>query len=68
MKRVRIHLPNLAYVATFIIGIILFASFWKAWFGPASSTIVLVGMIGVVVAVIIFWLRNEFEDSKDKDN
>jgi len=68
MKHARIHLPNLSYVAVFIIGVILFASFWKTWFGSASSTIVLAGMAGVVVAVTIFWLRNEFKNSRDKDN
>jgi hypothetical protein len=67
MKHARIHLPNLSYVAAFIIGVILFASFWKAWFGSASSAVVLAGMAGVVVAVATFWLRNEFKNSKDKD-
>jgi ABC-type uncharacterized transport system permease subunit len=68
MKPARIHMPNLSFVAAFIIGVILFASFWKSWFGSASSSIVLAGMAGVVVAVIIFWLRNEFKNSKDKDH
>jgi len=68
MKHAGIHLPNLSYVAAFIIGVILFASFWKVWFGSASSTVVIAGMAGVVVAVTIFWLRNEFKNSKDKDN
>jgi len=68
MKHARIHLPNLSYVAAFIIGVIIFATIWRAWFGSASSSIVLAGMAGVVVAVTIFWLRNEFKNSKDKDN
>jgi glucan phosphoethanolaminetransferase (alkaline phosphatase superfamily) len=68
MKHARIHFPNLSYIAAFVIGVILFASFWKTWFGSASSSIVLAGMAGVAVAVTIFWLRNEFKNSKDKDN
>ena len=68
MKHTRVHLPNLSYVAAFIIGVILFASFWKTFFGLASSGVVLAGMAGVVVAVCIFWLWNEFKNSKDKDN
>ena len=68
MKHARIHIPNLSYFAAFVIGVILFALFWKVWFGSASSTIVLAGMMGVAVAVIIFWLRNEFKNSKDKED
>jgi glucan phosphoethanolaminetransferase (alkaline phosphatase superfamily) len=65
MKHVSIHMPNLSYIAAFIIGVILFASFWKKWFGSASSSIIIAGMAGVIVAVSIFWLRNEFKNSKD---
>jgi predicted membrane-bound spermidine synthase len=68
MKHARIHLPNLSYVAAFIIGVILFAAFWKSWFGSASSSIVLAGMAGVAAVVTIFWLRNELKNSKDKDH
>lgn len=68
MKHARILTRNLSYIAAFIIGVILFASFWKAWAGSASSTIVLAGMTGVAVAVTIFWLRNEFKNAKDKDH
>jgi len=68
MKSTGIHLPNLSYIAAFIIGVILFASFWKTLFGAASSVVVLAGMAGVVVAVCIFWLWNEFKKSKDKGN
>ncbi len=67
MKHERIHLPNLSYVAAFVIGVILFASFWRAWFGSASGSIVVAGMAGVVVAVTIFWLRNEPKSSRDKE-
>ena len=59
MKHARLYLPNLSYVAAFVIGVILFASFWKTWFGSASTSIVVAGMAGVVVAVAVFWLRNE---------
>jgi hypothetical protein len=68
MKRARIHMPNLSNVAASIIGVILFATFWKTWFGSASSSMVAAGMAGVVVAVCIFWLRNESRHSKDNDN
>ena len=68
MKHARIHMPNLSYVAAFIIGVIIFATIWRAWFGSASSSIVLAGMAGVVVAVTIFWLRNELKNPKDRDH
>lgn len=59
MKHAKIHMPNLSYVATFVIGVILFAVFWKMLFGLASSLVVLAGMIGAATAVTLFWLRNE---------
>ena len=67
MKHTRIHFPNLSYMAAFVIGVILFASLWKAWFGSASSLILLAGMLGVAAAVTIFWLRNEFKNAKKND-
>ncbi|RJP50641.1 MAG: hypothetical protein C4557_09475 [Anaerolineaceae bacterium] len=59
MKHSKIHMPNLSYIAAFVIGVILFAMFWKMLAGAASSAVVLAGMIGVAVAVTAFWLRNE---------
>jgi len=59
MKHEKIHMPNLSYIAAFVIGMILFAVIWKMLFGSASSAIVLAGMAGAVVAVLVFWLRNE---------
>ena len=59
MKNEKIHMPNLSYIAAFVIDVILFAVVWKMLFGSASSAVVLAGMAGAVVAVIVFWLRNE---------
>lgn len=59
MKLSKIHMPNLSYIAAFVIGVILFAFFWKMLFGSASSPVVLAGMIGAATAVTLFWLRNE---------
>ncbi len=59
MKHEKIHMPNLSYIAAFVIGVILFAVFWKMLFGSASSLVVLAGIIGAAVAVIAFWFRNE---------
>ncbi len=68
MKSTGIHLPNLSYIAAFVIGVILFATIWKIFFGAASSMVVLAGMAGVVVAVCVFWLQNELIKPKAKDN
>jgi hypothetical protein len=68
MKHERIHIPSPSYIVAFVIGVILFASFWKAWFGSAASLIILAGMTGVAVVVTMFWLWNNFKNSKDKDN
>lgn len=62
MKLSKIHMPNLSYIAAFVIGVILFALFWKMLVGAASNAIVLAGMIGSAVAVTAFWLRNESQD------
>ena len=59
MKHAKIHMPTLSYIAAFVIGMILFALFWKMLFGSASSPVVLAGMIGAAIAVTFFWLRNE---------
>ena len=53
MKHGKIHMPNLSYIAAFIIGVILFAMFWRILFGSASSLVVLAGMIGAATAVTL---------------
>ena len=63
MKRVRAHI--LSYLAALVIGAILFAVFWRSMFGSASSGVVISGIAGVVVAVIIFLLWNEYRKPKD---
>jgi len=67
MKKERIHLPNLAYIAAFVIGVILFALLWKAIVGVASSAAVLAGMAGVAVTVIAFRTWNGFKNQDRKD-
>lgn len=67
MKHKRIHMPDLSYIAAFLIGVILFALIWKAWFGSASSAVVLAGMAGVIVAVTAFWLRNEIQHRNNQE-
>lgn len=59
MKHQRIHMPTHSYIAAYVIGVILFAVFWKMMFSSASSAAVFAGMAGAAVAVIAFWLRNE---------
>jgi len=67
MKHERIHIPNLSYIAAFIIGVILFVVFWKTWFGSAFSAVLLAGMAGVAVAVTVFWLGNEIKHRNNKE-
>jgi hypothetical protein len=55
-------------MAALVIGAILFATFWKWIFGSASNTVVTAGIAGVVVAVIIFLVWNEFKKPKDDDS
>jgi len=61
MKPERTHMPNISYIAAYVIGVILFAVFWKTMFNSASSAAVLAGMGGAAVAVIAFWFRNEYQ-------
>ncbi len=65
MKRSKLHL--LSYMAALVIGAILFAVLWKWLFGSASSTVVIAGITGVVVAVSVFLLWNEFKKPNDLD-
>lgn len=67
MNHERIHISNLSFITAFVIGVILFASIWKAWFGSASSAVVLAGMAGVTVAVTVFWLRNEMQHHNHRE-
>jgi hypothetical protein len=67
MKHERIHMPNLFYIAAFVIGVILFASIWKVWFGSTSSVVVLAGMAGVAIAVTAIWLCNEIQHRSQKE-
>ena len=66
MKQQRIHMPNLSYIAAFVIGVILFATIWRSFFGSASSLLVLAGMAGVATMVTVFWIRNEIQHHKPK--
>jgi hypothetical protein len=67
MKHSRIHLPKLSYIAAFVIGVIFFAAIWKVLFGSVSSRTLIAGTGGVAVAVIVFWLWDEFKNSRDSD-
>jgi len=67
MHHERIHIPNLSYLAAFVIGVVLFASIWKALFGMASSVVVLAGMAGTAVAVSVFWLRNKIQNRNNQE-
>lgn len=67
MKHQKIHIPNLSYVTAFVIGVILFAAFWKELFGSATSAIVLAGMTGVALTVTAFWIRNEIQHRNNKE-
>jgi Na+-driven multidrug efflux pump len=63
MKRPRT--PIISYLAALVIGALLFAVFWRWMFGSGSSGVVISGIAGVLVAVIIFLLWNEFRKPKD---
>jgi hypothetical protein len=64
MKVPRIHLPNISFLAAFVIGVILFAVIVKNVFGSASNAMILAGMAGVAVAVSVFRIRQELRSPK----
>jgi hypothetical protein len=68
MKKGRSYLPNLAYIAAFIIGVIFFASLWKSIGGTASSSAVIAGMAGVAVTVFGFRIWNELKNREHKED
>jgi len=55
-------------MAALVTGAILFATFWKWIFDSATNAVVIAGIAGVVVAVIIFLVWNEFKKPKDDDS
>ena len=65
MKKTRLQL--LSYLAALVIGVILFATFWKWLFGSASSAVVTSGIMGMAIAVVLFLVWNEFKKPKDDD-
>jgi Na+/citrate or Na+/malate symporter len=65
MKRSRFYLSS--YIAALVIGAILFVTLWKWISGSASSLVMTTGIAGVVTAVIIFLLWNEFKRPRDDD-
>lgn len=67
MKRRQIHMPIVSYLAAFVIGVILFAVFWKSFFGSASSLMILAGMAGVATMVAVLWIRNEMQHHRNKN-
>lgn len=44
MKGGKFHLPDPSYTAAFVVGVILFALFWKIMFGVSSSVVILAAM------------------------
>jgi hypothetical protein len=61
--------PNiLSYLAALIIGAILFAVLWKSFVGSASSAVVISGILGVMVAVIVFLVLRAFRNPRDGDH
>ena len=61
--------PNfVSYLAALIIGVILFAALWKSIFGSASSSVVISGILGVMVAVTLFLVISAFRKPRDGDH
>lgn len=56
-----------SYLAALVIGMILFAAFWKTLFGTVSSPVVIAGITGVAVSVIFFLVLN-YRKNKNEDN
>jgi hypothetical protein len=56
MKKSHPHL--FSYLAALVIGVILFAVYWKTFFGSASSPVVIAGIAGVAMAVLIYLVMN----------
>jgi tetrahydromethanopterin S-methyltransferase subunit E len=57
--------PIFSYLAALVIGMILFATFWKSVFGTASGPVVIAGIAGVVLAVLFFLILSDRKNSND---
>ena len=49
---------HFSYLAALVIGVILFAVYWKTFFGSGSSPVVIAGIAGVALAVLIYLVMN----------
>lgn len=65
MKKNSPHLTS--YLAALVIGMILFATFWKWLVGPASSVVFLAGTMGVMVAVTLYLVYNRIKHSDNDE-
>ena len=62
------NMPVIAYVAAFLIGVILFWSIGKNWLDFEPKPVLLAGLIGVAVSVILFGAWKIIHHSRHKDN
>lgn len=62
------NMPVIAYIAAFLIGVILFWSLGKNWLDLQSKAVFLAGLIGVAVYVILFGAWKIIRRSNDKEN
>ena len=56
----------ITYISAFIIGVILFQVLGKNWLILESKLVFLAGIVGVAMAVSIFWTWNVYRKKKDK--
>lgn len=68
MKNCKANGSVIASITAFLIGVILFWSIGKNWLDFESSLILLVGLIGVALAVLAFGAWNIMYNSHHKEN
>ena len=68
MKNNHRPLSTISYIASFLIGVILFWSFGKNWLDLESLPVFLAGLIGVALVVLVFGALNIFRNSHHKEN
>ena len=68
MRNDKANLPAITYISAFLIGVILFRLLGKNWLDLESKLVFLAGIMGVLVAVSIFWVWNANHNRKDKNN
>ncbi len=67
-ENARPHLPGLAYILAFLIGVLLFLIFSEPVLGLKPEPVWIVFLMGLSISSIIFWIWGETREKEGNDD